>query len=127
MDKGTHMIKPLTLQQLCFANNLMRGKSQIQAYREAYPADKSCNSNLHCSAYRLSRHPQIQALIKNTYCALEEELMEDVKATKRYILKQLFTLSKRGKQDATKIKALELLGKVYGLFGTPQVGGGYPP
>ena len=121
MQPSTQASKPLTLQQLCFANRLIRGESQIQAYREAYPADTSNPSNQHCSAYRLSRHPQIQALLKDTHDAVAETLTDDIQATKRFILRQLFTLSKQGNQDCTKIKALELLGKACGLFNPVHV------
>lgn len=116
MQPSTQASKPLTLQQLCFAKSLIRGETQIQAYREAYPADNSNNANQHCSAYRLSRHPQIQALLKETHVAVAETLTDDIQATKRFILRQLFALSKQGNQDSTKIKALELLGKACGLF-----------
>jgi hypothetical protein len=112
--------KPLTLQQLCFANSLIRGESQIKAYREAYPADTSSTANQHCSAYRLSRHPQIQELMKDTHEAVAEALSEDINATKRYTLRKLFALSKDGSQDSTKLKALELLGKASGLFSPVQ-------
>ena len=116
MKPSTQDSKALTLQQLCFANSLVRGESQIQAYREAYPADTSSPANQHCSAYRLSRHPQIQALLKDTHDAVAETLMDDIQATKFFILRQLFALSKQGSQDNTKLKALELLGKACGLF-----------
>jgi len=116
MQPSTKASKPLTLQQLCFANSLIRGGSQIQAYREAYPADTSSPANQHCNAYRLSRHPQIQALLKGTHEAVAEVLSEDIQATKRYTLRKLFALSKQGSQDCTKLKALELLGKACGLF-----------
>ena len=116
MQPSTQASKALTLQQLCFANSLIRGESQIQAYREAYPTDTSNTSNQHCNAYRLSRHPQIQALLKDTNDAVAETLTDDIQATKRFILRQLFALSKQGNQDCTKIKALELLGKACGLF-----------
>jgi uncharacterized protein (DUF2235 family) len=116
MQPSTQASKPLTLQQLCFANSLIRGESQIQAYREAYPADTSSPANQHCSAYRLSRHPQIQVLLKDTHNAVAETLTDDIQATKRFILRKLFALSKQGNQDSSKIKALELLGKACGLF-----------
>jgi len=92
MKPSTQASKALTLQQLCFANSLIRGESQIQAYREAYPADTSNPANQHCSAYRLSRHPQIQALLKDTNDAVAETLTDDIQATKRFILRQLFAL-----------------------------------
>ena len=45
-----------------------------------------------------------------------EHLAEDRAATQRYVLKQLVAHSKQAKQEGTKIKALELLGKSAGLF-----------
>jgi hypothetical protein len=120
MQPSTQASKPLTLQQLCFANSLIRGGSQIQAYREAYPADTSNPANQHCSAYRLSRHPQIQVLLKDTHEAVAEVLSEDMQATKRYALKKLFALSKQSSQESTKLKALELLGKASGMFSPIQ-------
>jgi len=92
MQPSTQASKALTLQQQCFANSLIRGESQIQAYREAYPTDTSNTSNQHCNAYRLSRHPQIQALLKDTNDAVAETLTDDIQATKRFILRQLFAL-----------------------------------
>ena len=123
MQPSTQASKPLTLQQLCFANSLIRGESQIQAYREAYPADTSNPANQHCSAYRLSRHPQIQVLLKDTHDAVAETLTDDIQATKRFILRKLFALSKQGNQDSTKLKALELLGKACGLFNSVHANG----
>jgi hypothetical protein len=54
--------------------------------------------------------------LKDTHDAVAETLTDDIKATKRFILKQLFALSKQGTQDCTKLKALELLGKACGSF-----------
>lgn len=45
-----------------------------------------------------------------------EHLAEDRAATQRYILRQLVAHSKQAKQEGTKLKALELLGKSVGLF-----------
>jgi hypothetical protein len=45
-----------------------------------------------------------------------EHLSEDRAATQRYVLRQLVTHSKQAKQEGTKLKALELLGKSAGLF-----------
>jgi hypothetical protein len=52
---------------------------------------------------------------------VSEALTEDIQATKRFILRQLFALSKQGNQDNTKLKALELLGKACGLFNPVHV------
>jgi hypothetical protein len=45
-----------------------------------------------------------------------EHLAEDRAATQRYVLRQLVAHSKSAKQEGTKLKALELLGKSAGLF-----------
>jgi hypothetical protein len=45
-----------------------------------------------------------------------EALADDAIATKRYVLKQLLAHSKDSKQEGTKLKALELMGKAVGMF-----------
>ena len=42
-------------------------------------------------------------------------------ASKRYVLKGLLALSKKGKQEGTQLKALELMGKACGLFTPTEV------
>jgi hypothetical protein len=43
-------------------------------------------------------------------------LVEDRKATRRFVFMELFALSKLAKQERHKIKALELLGKSCGAL-----------
>jgi hypothetical protein len=45
-----------------------------------------------------------------------EVLAEDTAATKRYVLKELLALSKGGKQEGSRLKALELMGRAAGMF-----------
>ncbi len=45
-----------------------------------------------------------------------EHLAEDVASTRRYVLRKLVSLSKDAKQEGSRLKALELLGKTAGLF-----------
>lgn len=45
-----------------------------------------------------------------------EHLADDVASTRRYVLRKLVSLSKEGKQEGSRLKALELLGKTAGLF-----------
>jgi len=47
-------------------------------------------------------------------------LAEDTAAPKRYVLKELLALSKQGKQEGSRLKALELMGRAAGMF-QPQV------
>jgi hypothetical protein len=62
------------------------------------------------------RDSRIQALVNDAWEQTADVLVEDVVASKRYILKQLVAHSKSAKQEGTKLKALELMGKAIGLF-----------
>ncbi len=45
-----------------------------------------------------------------------EALTDDAVAVKRYVIKSLLDLSKEAKQEGSKLKALELMGKTVGMF-----------
>jgi hypothetical protein len=45
-----------------------------------------------------------------------EALTDDAIAVKRYVIKSLLELSKEAKQEGSKLKALELMGKSVGMF-----------
>jgi hypothetical protein len=45
-----------------------------------------------------------------------EAMAEDSVATKRFVLKSLLHYVKEGKQEGTRLKALELMGKTVGMF-----------
>jgi hypothetical protein len=108
--------RSLTVQQLAFVKGLIEGKSSSQAFRDAYPADRSNPANINTSAYRLRRHPQIIKTLKNAEESIAERLIEDARLIKKYVLRQLIALSRTAKQDVSKIKALELLGRSCGFF-----------
>ena len=50
-----------------------------------------------------------------------EALTDDAVAVKRYVIKSLLELSKDAKQEGSKLKALELMGKTVGMFKPAQV------
>jgi hypothetical protein len=108
--------RPLTPSQMMFAQGLIQGKTYRQAYRDAYPQQTGTDSSITTSAYKLSRDPRIQALIADALEETAEHLAEDMAGTKRYVMRQLVAHSKQAKQEGTKLKALELLGKASGLF-----------
>lgn len=109
-------VRPLTTSQITFAQGIIQGKTYRQAYRDAYPNAQGSDSSITTSAYKLSRDPRVQALVQDALDETVEHLAEDVAGTKRYVLKQLIAHSKGAKQEGTKLKALELLGKSVGLF-----------
>jgi hypothetical protein len=109
----------LTPKQLAFVAAKVEGKSNAQAYREAYPDDKSSDRVISANAYKLTKHPVIGQMLEDAWGETVEALTEDVAATKRYVLRQLLALSKGAKQEGSRLKALELMGKAVGVF-TPS-------
>lgn len=108
--------RPLTKQQIAFAEGVIEGKSRIQAYRDAYPNSQSANATASASASRLMRDPRIKRMVAAAWDETQEHLADDVQATRRYVGRALVALSRGAKQESTRLRALELLGKSSGLF-----------
>jgi hypothetical protein len=113
-------VRRLTPKQLAFVAAKVQGKGNADAYREAYPDDKSSDRVISANAYKLTKHPVISQMLEDAWGETVEALTEDVAATKRYVLRQLLALSKGAKQEGSRLKALELMGKAVGVF-TPAV------
>ena len=103
-------------QQLLFIRGVLNGKTQKQAYRDAYPADRSNDRNICVTANRLLHSPKIEAFVQSLNSTVAELLADDRKATRRFVFMELFALSKQAKGERHKIKAMELLGKFCGVF-----------
>ena len=108
--------RPLTAQQMAFANCLIRGATLKVAYRESYPNSNATDACVMANASKRAKDIRIKRLVNEGVEETIEHLSEDVAGTKRYVLKQLLAHSKEAKQEGTKLKALELLGKSVGLF-----------
>lgn len=109
-------VQPLTPSQMEFAKGCIAGKTMRQAYRDAYPNAKGSDQVITSAAYRLSRDERIQKALQEAWGETVEVLAEDTAATKRYVLKELLALSKGGKQEGSRLKALELMGRAAGMF-----------
>lgn len=107
--------KPLSEQQRLFATLVIQGKTQRQAYREAYNTNMS-DSAVSSNASKLANDPRIANMISAAWDETIEHLADDAASTKRYVLRKLVALSKDAKQEGSKLKALELLGKSVGIF-----------
>lgn len=108
--------RTLTGKQQAFIAAKISGMSNSAAYREAYPTDGSSDRVIAANAYRLTRHPLIAPILERAWEETVEHLTEDAAATKRYVLKSLLALSKTAKQEGSRLKALELMGKAVGVF-----------
>ena len=109
-------VRPLTAAQRAFAEGIARGETHKAAYRAAYPGDSSTDASISTSASRLLKDPRIQKLLCEAQEADPEVLLDDPTAMKRYVLVQLLGCARTFKQEGSKIKALELIGKAAGLF-----------
>jgi hypothetical protein len=65
------------------------------------------------------KDPRIKKVLQDAWGETVEHLAGDIAATKLYVIRNLIALSKGAKQEGSKIKCLELLGKASGLF-TPS-------
>lgn len=108
--------RPLTPQQMAFVEGVIGGKTRRQAYRDAYPHNRGSNASVSACAYRLARDPRIARLIEAGWTETVEALAEDRAATTRYVMKQLVGLSKAARQEGSRLKALELLGRASGMW-----------
>ena len=108
--------KPLSPRQVLFTQGVIQGKSLRQAYRDAYGNDTGSDASISASANKLMKDPRIKVILEEAWEETAEHLSEDISASKRYVLKGLLALSKKAKQEGTKLKALELMGKACGLF-----------
>jgi hypothetical protein len=117
--------RALTVSQMLFAQGVIQGKTYRQAYRDAYPNAQGSGESITSSAYKLMQDSRIQKMVNDAWEQTADVLVEDVVASKRYILKQLVTHSKDAQtKTSEKLKALELLGKAVGLFKHEESGKG---
>jgi len=119
--KGSARAKPLTHKQTVFAQGLIAGNTLEAAYRAAYPDAQAKQSVIKSNAWKLSQDPRIKAQVEASWGETVEAMTDDVEAVKRYVIKELLHHSKTAKQEGTKLKALEMMGKSVGMFKQDQV------
>jgi phage terminase small subunit len=120
--KGTPRQKMLTQKQTAFAQGLIEGKTLEAAYRAAYPDAQAKHTVIKVNAWKLSQDPRIKAMVEDSWGETVEAMTDDAEAVKRYVIKQLLHHSKTAKQEGSKLKALEMMGKAAGMFKTDIAG-----
>ena len=118
--KGSPRVKPLTQKQTVFAQGLIAGNTLEASYRLAYPDAQAKASVIKSNAWKLSQDVRIKAMVEASWGETVEAMTDDVEAVKRYVIKQLLHHSKTAKQEGTKLKALEMMGKSVGMFKQEQ-------
>ena len=98
-----------------FAKYVARGDDVVDAFRKAYPDAKSENY-IKTESAKLLKKENIQKMVKEEI----REILDEEGVTPKYIIqgyKQVCDLSER---DADKLRALDSLGKMSGLFDTQE-------
>lgn len=121
VGSNTPRARPLTGGQLEFAKGVIRGESLRKAYRTAFNNTTASDASISASANKLMKDPRIVNMLNEAWGETVEHLVDDLVASKRYVLKGLLALSKGGKQEGTQLKALELMGKTIGMFQQQEV------
>jgi hypothetical protein len=111
---------PLSPSAMAFIQGVIRGQSLRTSYREGFKNATGSDASISASANKLMKDPRVQEALKQAWGETIEHLVDDVVASKRYVLKGLLALSKSD-QPSTQIKALELMGKACGLFTPSEV------
>ena len=111
--------KPLSPRQALYCQRVILGDGLRTAYRLAYANDTGSDASISASANKLMKDPRIKKVLQDAWGETVEHLAGDIAATKLYVIRNLIALSKGAKQEGSKIKCLELLGKASGLF-TPS-------
>jgi hypothetical protein len=108
--------KRTTARQKAFASLIIQGHSPREAYEKAYEV-KSDNTASHAaSANKLLKNGAVSALVESLWHSSKENLVNDAIATRRHVMEELLKHSQDAKQEGTKLKALELMGKAVGMF-----------
>jgi hypothetical protein len=108
--------KPMSKQMIAFCQGVIEGKPRIQAYREAYNNTTAQNNTISAAAAKLMRDPRVKRMVEAGWEETQEALADDIQATRRYVGRALVALSRGAKQEGTRLRALELLGKHSGMF-----------
>ena len=106
----------LTDQQIQFAQYIIRGKSQRAAYRAAYPNTSASDQSISTSASKLMKDPRIVKMIEDAADQSIDYMVEDANAARQWISRQLMISATLSKQEGSRLKALELLGRSLGMF-----------
>ena len=110
------MAQHLTDQQELFARALVEGKTQKEAYFEAYPKSKDWNvSNVYAKASSLAKHAKVVARIEALRKPVERRLQYGLQTAMEEAM-EAFIVSKENRQGGAMVAAAQLRAKLNGLI-----------
>jgi len=113
---------PLTIKQRAFVSEIVRGK--LGSYKEAYATVYDVTLTkagkipkwVEVEASKLVASPKIALSIRDAIERKEQSLTASALRTKNYVVERLLRESQDSESDASRVRALELLGKSVAMF-----------
>ena len=112
----------LTIKQREFVDEIIKGKlgSYKEAYAKVYDVTLTKQGKIpkwvEVEASKLVANPKITISIQRAMERKEQSAVASSIRTRNYVIDQLYRESKEADSDATRVRALELLGKSVSLF-----------
>jgi len=112
----------LTIKQRQFVDEIIKGKlgSYKEAYAKVYDVTLTKAGKIpkwvEVEASKLVANPKIAISIQRAIERKEQSAVASSLRTRNYVIDQLYRESKEADSDATRVRALELLGKSVSLF-----------
>ena len=112
----------LTIKQRQFVDEIIKGKlgSYKEAYAKVYDVTLTKQGKIpkwvEVEASKLVANPKITISIQRAMERKEQLAVASSIRTRNYVIDQLYRESKEADSDATRVRALELLGKSVSLF-----------
>ena len=122
---GLRLVKneaPLTIKQRAFVSEIVKGKlgSYKEAYAKVYDVTLTKAGKVpkwvEVEASKLVASPKIALSIRDAIERKEQSLTASALRTKNYVVERLFRESQDAPSDASRVRALELLGKTVAMF-----------
>ena len=112
----------LTIKQRAFVDEIIKGKlgSYKEAYAKVYDVTLTKQGKIpkwvEVEASRLIANPKVALSLHKAIQRKEDVAVASSLRTRNYVLERLMSESKEADSDATRVRALELLGKTVSLF-----------
>ena len=112
----------LTIKQRKFVEEIVKGKlgSYKEAYAKVYDVALTKTGNIpkwvEVEASKLVANPKVALSIQKAIQRKEQSAVASSLRTRNYVIEKLYKESQDSDSDASRVRALELLGKSIGLF-----------
>ena len=112
----------LTIKQRAFVNEIVKGKlgSYKEAYAKVYDVALTKTGKIpkwvEVEASKLVANPKIALSIQKAIAKKDNVLVASSLRLRNYVIDRLYKESQESDSDASRVRALEMLGKTIGLF-----------